>query len=429
MGYSLGSRNSCGAPVFPNGASVEDGLTEDEAVLIALWNNAAFQELLADLDIARGDLVQAGLLPNPELAYFFPVSNKPFKYAIDFPLESLWLRPIKIAAAQREEMRVCERLAQAALDLIRDVRQAYTDVLLAKANHRIANEAIEIRGRIAATAKVRLEAGDIGPQESATAFLDSLQAKQDAIKARFDVSVAEERLRHLMGIGLDRAELVVEAPAVPIRHDLNAESLSAEAIATRPDARAANENTAAAAERLRLSRVNWIRFLGVADATSGRGTGHELSPAFRVTLPVFHWNEGAIDRAEAEWEKAERQRTTVRDQILFDVHRANYHYQQAREELEILERQVRSEAEAAIRRAELAYREGNTPYVVVLETTRQLLASRLREQQLRSDLHRAWAELERAVGRRLGEADKTEALRLPTDTERPEAVQPKSPDP
>ena len=38
---------------------------------------------------------------------------------------------------------------------------------------------------------------------------------------------------------------------------------------------------------------------------------------------------------------------------------------------------------------------------VVLETTRQLLDSRLRREQLLAELRRAWAELERGVGRRL----------------------------
>jgi cobalt-zinc-cadmium efflux system outer membrane protein len=429
MGISCGVRDCAGAPVLPNGASLDDGLTEDEAVLIALWNNAAFQELLADLDIAQADLVQAGLLPNPEVGYFFAVSEKPFKYVFDFPLEALWLRPIKIAAAEREEARVCEKLSQAALDLIRDVRQAYADALLAQGKLRVAEDAISLRTSIANAAKVRLDAGETSPQESVTANLDLLQAKQDAVKSRFDVSAAEERLRHLLGLGLDRTPFHLEAPATPLRNDLDAEALAGEALATRPDALAAEQNAAAAAERLRLSRLNWVRFLGIGDATSGRDKGHEFGPAFRVTLPIFNWNEGNVARAEAELGKAERQRDTIRDQILFDVHAANYHYQQARHEMEILARQVRPEAEAAIRRAELAYKEGNTPYIVVLETTRQLLDSRLREEQLKSDLHRAWAELERAVGRRLEASDETIKPLPSVEDPAPKAVLPPAPMP
>src|SRR5262245_18034184 len=55
-GYPFNGSPPCdGRVVMPNGASLADGLTEDEAVMIALWNNALFNELLTDLGVARGD--------------------------------------------------------------------------------------------------------------------------------------------------------------------------------------------------------------------------------------------------------------------------------------------------------------------------------------------------------------------------------------
>lgn len=399
--FGLGPRACGGAIVLPNGASLDNGLTEEEAVIIALWNNAAFQEALADLGIARGDLVQAGLLPNPEVIYFFNVPDKPFKYAFELPIEAFWLRPIRIRAAERELARVCERLTQLGLDLIRDVRQGYADVLLAKGRLHVAEEAVRIRGEIQKLADARLKAGDISAQEAATARIDALQAQQDAVRIRYDVSLAEERLRNLLGIGAERMPLELDKSPVAVRGDLDTEELTADAVATRPDARAAAQSAAAAAERLGLSKLGWVRFLGIGDATSGTGTGHEFSPAFRVTLPILNWNQGNIARAEAELERAQRQQQTVRNQIILDVHQAHFRYTQARSELAILEAKVRPAVETAIQRAERAYREGHTPYVVVLETTRQLLDALLRQEQLHAELRRAWAELERSVGHHL----------------------------
>jgi len=399
----LGPESCPGDLYLPNGANLEDGLSEDEAVVIALWNNALFQEILSEIGIAQGDLVQAGLLPNPEVVYFFPVSDKPYKYAIDFPLESLWLRPIRIAAAQRESHRVCERVAQAALDLIRDTRQAYANVLLAHERTDIAREAVRIRGLIAAQAKARLEAGDVSVQEAATAKIDADAALQDLVRVEYDVKLADERLRNLLGLGASRPPLQLDRTMRAPFVELDASDLAEEAVATRPDALAADENVAAFAERLRLSQVGWVRFLGLADATSGTGTGHELGPAFRATLPVFNWNEGAIERAEAELDRAARQRKTIANQIRLDVHQAHLRYEQARKELEILQAEVLPQAEAAIERAEAAYREGDTPYIVVLQTTQQLLNSRTRRAQLNAEIRLAWAELERSTGRRLDE--------------------------
>lgn len=414
-GYSVGPVKCQNDLALPNGASLDDGLSQDEAVLIALWNNALFQELLTDLGVARGDLVQAGLLPNPEVGYFFAVPDKPFKYVVDMPLEALWLRPIRVEAARRESWRVGRRLTQSALDLIRDARQGYADVLLALGRLRVAEEGVRIREEIVQIAQTRLDAGEIDFQEAATARIDLLQARQAALRTSYEIPFAEERLRNLLGLGQQRPKLELVDDPAPLRSDLDVESLAVDAAASRPDAQAALQNSEAAAERLRLARVSWIRFLGILDATSGRNTGHEFGPAFRTTLPIFNWNEGAIARAEAELEKADRQRLTVRNQILLDVHQAHARYEQSRAEWELLEQRVLPEADGAVERSRLAFREGNTPYLAILEATRQLLASRLRQEELRAELKRNWAELERSVGHRIENQTRRVELVPPPD--------------
>ncbi|MFO0911904.1 MAG: TolC family protein [Pirellulales bacterium] len=406
---------------LPNGAAFEDGLTEEEAILIAIWNNALFQETLVDLDLAASDLVQAGLLPNPEIIYFFPVTDKPFKYAIEFPLEALWLRPIRVAATQRESDRACQRLTQAGLDLIRDTRQAYADVLVAQGQVKVAEEALELRKRIAKIAKARVDAGDASPQESSVAEIDVDLAAQALARLEYDVGIAEERLRNLLGAADDRQPLILVDVTPPVAGPLDADSLAQEAVGSRPDLVAARIAIAAADARVRLAERSWIRFLGLIDASSGRRTGHELSPAFRATLPIFNWNQGGVLRADAERERAARQLQTLHDRIMLEVHQAHLRYEQARAELQVLDDRVMPEVETGIRRAESAFREGDAGYLVVLQASRQLLDSLARREQLRGEIRRAWAELERSVGRHIppqsaAEADGTqraEALATP----------------
>ena len=400
-GHGLLNETGCGQIVFPNGASLSDGLAEDEAVLIALWNNAAFQEQLVDWKIAHGDLVQAGLLPNPELFYVASAPDKPFRYAVNVPLEALWLLPIRIAAAERESHRVCEWLTQAGLDLIRDARQGYADLQLARGRLRVAEQAEELRQRITRFAEARLDAGDASPQEVATAKIDFLQAKQDVVRIRQDVALAEERLRNVLGLSDDRTPLTPTDPAPIARGDFDADVLSAEAVSSRPDLLAVAQAADAAAERLRLAQIGWFQFLGIADATNGIRTGHEFGGGFRMTLPIFNRNEGAITRAAAEWEKLCRQRQTIHNQIVLEVRQAQLRYAQARAELEVLDGQTRPEVSAAIERATAAYRDGDVGYIVVLQTSRQLIDTELRQEQLHAELRRAWAELERSVGRHL----------------------------
>lgn len=400
VGHTVPCQTGPAQVILPPGASLDDGITEDEAVAIALWNNAAFQELLVDLGVARSDLIQAGLLPNPEFVYFFGVTDKPFKYLLDFPIEAVWLRPIRVRSAAKEADRAGQRLTQGGLDLMRDVRQAYADVVLAKERVRVAGESVKLRGRIAELAEKRLKAGDISPQEAATARIDALQAEQDATRIGYDVPVLEERLRNLMGVGPLRGLLPLDPSPPPACRTFDADALTQEAMGSRPDALAAVEAVAAAEARLKFAKIGWVRLLGIADATSGKDS-HVLGPALRFTVPLFNRNQGGIARAEADLERAVRNQKTVAYQIILDVQRAYLQYRQACAELDVLLGKVRPEVEGNVRRAQAAYQEGNVPIFVVLEATRQLLDNYLREAVLHGDLRRFWAELERSVGKRL----------------------------
>lgn len=387
--------------IVPENLERGEPLTEEQAVVLALWNNALFHELLVELDLTRADLVQAGLLPNPEFIYFFPAPNKPFKYAIDFPIEAIWLRPLRLKATAAENDRAAARLTQLALDLIRDTRQAYADLQLAHDRVRVAERAVRLREDILKIAEARLKAGDASELEVSTARIDVFQTRQDLARVGHEVPVAEERVRNLTALSDVAVDLVPNNVLFDPRATAPVEELVAEAVATRPDAVAADHAARAAAERLRIARLGWVRFLGLLDATSGRVTGHEFGPALRMTVPIFNHNQGGIARAEAELDQLERRKVTIHNQIVQDVRTAHARFRQARAELDVLKGKTRPEVEAAIKRAEAAFAKGGVTYLLVLETNRQLIDTYGREAQLYADLRRAWAELERSVGRRL----------------------------
>ncbi len=110
---------------WPANVTLDDGLSEDELVSLALWNNAAFRATLADLGLFRADLVQAGMLPNPTFSMLVPWGAKPLELTLRYPLEIFWLRPQRVELAQLDVEQTSQRLVQTGLDLIRDVRIAY----------------------------------------------------------------------------------------------------------------------------------------------------------------------------------------------------------------------------------------------------------------------------------------------------------------
>jgi cobalt-zinc-cadmium efflux system outer membrane protein len=341
------------------------------------------------------------LLANPEFWLLAPIGPKQLEFALNVPLEALWLRPKRIAAAEANNAQVVERLVQSGLDLVRDVQVACADVRLAQERWQIAQDLAQVRERTAALAAARLRAGDATPLEEATARLDALRAREDASRLVYDLASAEERLRNLLGLGRADVPVRLAAPAELPAAPADAAALLDEALANRPSALAAALGVEAAERRIRVARCDYVLFGGIVDANDRGDRGFEVGPGFRVILPLFNWNQGAIARAEAERDRAVLQQRTVHDRVVLEVREAHLRWRQAREDLDVWQARIRPVAETAIQNAEKAYQEGEAALVLVLDTTRQLLDARLREAQLRADLRRAHAELERSVGRRL----------------------------
>jgi cobalt-zinc-cadmium efflux system outer membrane protein len=397
-GFELG--DPAGAGDFSSLNGVES-LTEERAVALALLNNAAFQEQLAELGVSRADVIQAGLIANPDAQLLFPVGPKQLEATITAPLEALWLRGRRVEAARRLSEQTAARLTQLALDLVRDVRLAYAELDLEKRRLSLFEESSRLRARVASIASARVRAGDALRLEEVSAQVDAVRAAQEARSLAHAVTLAEERLRAAMGAGGERTPLATMLLPDASLVDWDVDALVAGAVAGRPDVRASETGVAAARARAALARYDWLSVSAVADANEHGDHGFEAGPGVKFTLPLFNRNQGNVARADAELVRAERRHRTVVDRVILDVREANVRYAQARDDLRAWRAEILPALAEVVELAGRAYENGDTPLVQVLDANRQLLDGRGREAQLVADLRRARAELERSVGRRL----------------------------
>ena len=376
----------------------QDGLSSDEAVATALWNNAAFQVTLSQLGFARADLVDAGMLTNPVLSLLFPLGPKQFEATLRWPIELLWERPKRRAAAQLALDATASSLVQSGLDLALAARLSHTDYALAVDRQRLATDTAAALERIDALTQSRLAAGDIGALEARVARVDAARGRQDADRAAHDVRLARERLRLLMGLAA--ADPVVDRiQASPAPHACGAAAdLLPRALAARPDVRAAEIAVEAAAARLGWERRRVLAFTAVLDA-NGQGTqGFEAGPGVDVGLPIFNRNQGGRLRAETELQRASAAYVAIQQQVGLDVREAVTLLDQAQESRTAWRTTLVTPLEANLVDAEDAYRAGDSSFLFVLENSRRLIEARLRERELAADETRALARIERAIG-------------------------------
>ena len=380
----------------------DDGLSEEEAVAVGLWNNPAYQELLADLQITRADIIQAAQLQNPQVNTMFPVGPKQWEFALMVPLDVLWLRPIRVSSAELESHRVAERLTQDGLNVVRNIRVAYIDWQLAVGRGQLAEQGAKLRGDLARIAEARLAAGDVAELDVSAIRLDALVGTGEAARAVRDAELARERLRYVLGIQLSDVSFEpAPMPELP-RIQLDIEELVGEAVLSRPDLRAVELAVGAAEERAELARRDTWQLMGLLPDINSRGRkGFEAGPGLQFTVPIFHRNQGAIARAEADAERLRRHYVNRRDLAALEVNQAYIQLLQAEKDLEIWRDKILPQASEAVASSQKALEENTVSMLLVLETTRQLLTAQQREREADAQLRRAIAELERSVGRRL----------------------------
>lgn len=396
-----------GELVWPATVSLEDGLSEDEAVTLALCNNAAFQETLADLGLSHADLIQAGMLPNPTLSLLIPVGAKPLELTARYPFEILWLRPRRVVAARLDYERAAQRLVQSGLDLIRDVRVAFADVTLSDERNKLAAETLSLNARIAELSQARLRAGDASELEASQADIDTLQAREQLARTKQDAALARERLRHLLGMGLGQWTEKLAASALPARTEWTVDLLLTNALAARPDLRAAEIGLEAAGKRIGLARAETFTLAaGINGKDVGSGASKEflVGPSLDLAVPILNQNQGGVAQARARLEKAARQYYTVRDRIVLEVRESHARLAQAQESYDQWEQRILPPLEESVRQSEKAYAAGNVAYLFVLENNRKLFDARAKAASAAADLRRARAELERSAGQRLDAA-------------------------
>jgi len=398
-----GIQVDAGRTPLPAGISIDDGVSTDEAVAVALWNSPAFEATLADLGIARADLIDAGLLKNPILSLLFPIGPKQLEWTAQVVVDAVWQRPPRVAAAELNLQAVGQRIVADGLALVANVRQAHADAIAAERRIALAIENVELVTRITDITEARLRAGDISELEARAARTDVAQVRVAQRSLAHDRDDFKVTLVRLMGLDTPPAQLrLTAAPDARVPSCGAPDILLRDALASRPDLRAAELAIEAAGKRAAWERTRVVNLIATLDANGAGTEGYEQGPGFIADLPIFSRNQGGISRAQAELERASRAYLALRVQIAADVRSASFRVDQAREALQAWETEIVPSLQTEARQAEAAYQAGEVPLLSVLDVNRRLVQARINRFETSVTLQKAAIALDRTIGRNCG---------------------------
>ena len=381
--------------------NLDEGLTEEGAVALALWQNPQFQADLLDLGFSEADLIEAGMLKNPVFSLLFPIGPKQLEFALNLPIEFFWQRPYRIAMAKMNAEKVAESLVINGLGLIRDVRISFINYHLARQKMQMAHDEENLQNEITMIASARLRVGEISELEETAFQLLSAQIREKAIL--FSRDTQRERI-HLMALIGMPSETIIIADHSPLLDSLrvdNPQKLVMRALAARPDLRASEIAIEVAGEKLGWEKSKIFNLTAVLDANAQGKEGFEMGPGLQVELPIFNWNNAGRTRAETEMKKAAINYRSLSQNITSQVLQAYNDYQAAWKALNLYQEIIVPKAVAAAENAEKAYRLGESSYIEFLVFKRQMLTSKLMAAEAEAELRRSIANLQFSVGSKI----------------------------
>ncbi len=406
-GYALRDSKISVQTQLPPGVDVANGISAEEAVSLALFNNLQYQADLASITISQADLVEAGMMTNPVLRYLLPAGGINVSGYINFALDYLWQRPKRIALANSDIRRISESMIQKGYGLIRDVQTLYADLLLSRERARILFENVLIKAEMNQLSNSRLRNGEISELEASTARADSASAVDEYLKASLDTTLRNNHLKVLIGYSADTT-IYFEEPVADllITQGISLNDYLQLAYENNPELKSAQLAIESSGRRIGWERTRIFAFIATLnfqhiDGNSGsKLLPNALNPGFQVEIPVLNRNQGRIMRAKAELEQASLQYMAIRQRIALDVSDVYYRYTETHKSYRVWNNNVIPSLEEAVRLVRIAFRRGDISYLPVLEAMRQLLNGKLRKAEIEADLRKSISQLNFVLGKK-----------------------------
>ncbi|GBH23474.1 TolC family protein [Burkholderia vietnamiensis] len=279
-------------------------LAMDDAVQVALLNNAGLQASYAELGISEADLVQAGRLPNP--GFSFSRTHWSDNFGITRTFSANVLAILTLPLATRIESRRFEQTkletADAMLKVAADARRAYVSAVAAEQSAKYAEQVKDSASAGAELAHRMQQAGNASRLDYARQQAFYADAATQVAKARQQAFAAREKLTRVMGVwgAATQYSLPERLPDLP-RERPELKDLEVFAMHNRLDIQAARLRTQGVATSLGLSKatrfVNALEvgYLNNFETDKGHERGYEIS----VEIPIFDWGSAKVARAEA----------------------------------------------------------------------------------------------------------------------------------
>lgn len=410
----------CGLLVLAPSARAQD-VTIEQLVALALERSPELQAARAEIGVAAGEVLQAGLRPNPMLASSHeqgPGGMMTTTVGVEWPLD-LFRREARVAAARSTANATSLSIRERGRIVASDVREQAGRLLAAQRTLEVINESLTAARRMRDLLDRRVTEGGAPKLDANLASVEAMRLEAEAALAAGEAEAALVELKAVVGLAADAPltlrdslEALAGAPAVP-------RLTPTAALEARPDLREAIARIGVAEARAEAARqaarpevtlaAGYTRMAFGFDqlGLDPRGAPapihdifHTVTIGARVTLPFRNRNQGALAAADAERTGAEALFAARQRAARAEIEAAVAREREARRAVELYATGIRSLARQNVEVMLEGYDLGRFPLADVLAEQRRYLdaeagytAVLMRAYDARAAVARAFGEM------------------------------------
>ncbi|WP_313711835.1 TolC family protein [Pseudomonas sp.] len=382
-------------------AQAGQGMSLPQALSAAFANNPELAAAAREIGIAEGERTQAGLIPNPELAWEVEDTRRDSStttVTLSQPLELGGKRAARIAVAGAGQAIARLELERQRNGLRADVVQAYHAALRAQTAVELAQQSQALTERGLRVVQGRVSAGQSSPVEATRAQVQLAQAQAEQRRAETQRTVAYQALARLTGSPLATFDQLPASQLSPGQAPL------ADTLLGQVEQTAEWRLAAAQVERGEAS-LGSEKALRIPNLTVSVGSQYSREDRQRVNvvglsmpLPLFDRNQGNVLAAARRADQARDLRNAVELRLRSETRSAVDQWRTAMQEVQAYDRTILPAAQQAVDTATRGFEMGKFAFLDVLDAQRTLIDARGLYLQALASATDARAQVERIYG-------------------------------
>ena len=285
-----------------------DGLSADEAAILAVLQNPELRLARAKHGIANAQLLQAGLLPNPRVAYNFSALSggldtgkvQGYGISLDWEVTALLTQDQRISAAEAEQQAIDLQIAWQEWQIAQAAKLACYQLQVYQIQQKLLTDSLQ---RLQSNQQQLEQAvaqgwATLAESTTATSATDTLVYRQQALLQQ--TSLQQQRLNRALGRKPDET---VALQTISLADELivpSQEQLTQNLNQQRLDLLALQQTYQVQEEQVQIAVLQQFPKISIGPTQSKNNSNYyTVGGGIAITLPLFDQNQGAIALATA----------------------------------------------------------------------------------------------------------------------------------